>query len=90
MTENLRQLRPTNSALDDALKARDEFLAANPELQDFQDEIDGSLADAGKKLHNREAALRRLFRSLAIEMQIECNNAQDECNKILEIMSKWK
>ncbi len=90
MTENVRHMRLTNSHLEEALKKREEFLKAHPELQEFQEEIEGSLADAGKKLHNREAALRRIFRSLAIELQIECLNAQDDCQKILEALSKCK
>ena len=80
--DNIRHLRLTNSLLQDALEKRKKFLEEHPELVEFQDEIDEVLEHAGSNIHNREAALRRAFRVLALELQIEALNAQDLCNSI--------
>ena len=78
----IKELRKTNKDLEKALNKREEFLKEKPELIEFQEVIDKTLAGAGKNIQNREAALRKLIRETLNELLEKNAELQDTIKKI--------
>lgn len=73
----ITELRKSNKELEEALKKREEFLKEKPELIEFQQVIDDVMSKAGKKIENREAALRGLIRTTLNELVEKSQKIQE-------------
>lgn len=78
----ITELRKSNKELEEALKKREEFLKEKPELIEFQQVIDDVMSKAGKKIENREAALRGLIRTTLNELLEKNAELQETIKKI--------
>ena len=68
------------------IKERDDYLKANPHLQEFQDEIDGSLDGIVKPLDRAEKLNAMLVKKMATELL----PAQKEVKKIQAVVKQME
>lgn len=78
----LKELRPSNKQLEEALRKRDELIKEKPELEEFQKVIESVLTKAGKNVQNREAALRGLIRLTLTQLNENAKKIQEITKKI--------
>lgn len=67
-----------------AIKARDDFIKKNPKLQEYQDEIDGIMAQINNP-EGRLEALAQLAEGKIIEFQVAMSELAKICNRITGI-----